>query len=170
MIFRLSQNLNAKIKVGTLETLPLHENPLADWSAQLFVADRLQYILFSNTKSLCSTVFPGRGVPNGSDFIEAALSAIREVLKDDGKRSLSKRFITPGRESIQFAKPLNRTVTGSMNEMKKEARYWLRADRLSDLEISRLLNESLLSILAPSKSARYGRPRDAFQKLCNNEG
>lgn len=29
MIFRLSQKLNAKIKGGTLEVLPLHENPFA---------------------------------------------------------------------------------------------------------------------------------------------
>ena len=30
MIFRLSEKLKAKIKAGTLATLPLDENPLAD--------------------------------------------------------------------------------------------------------------------------------------------
>jgi len=52
MIFRLSQKLNTKIKTGALAALSLDENPFADWSAQLFVADRTQYILLSNTKSL----------------------------------------------------------------------------------------------------------------------
>ncbi len=33
MIFRLSQKLFAKIKAGTLATLPLDENPFADRSA-----------------------------------------------------------------------------------------------------------------------------------------
>jgi hypothetical protein len=54
MIFRLSQKLNAKIKGGTLPTLPPDDNPFADWSAHLFLADRAQYILLSNTKSLYS--------------------------------------------------------------------------------------------------------------------
>ena len=49
MIFRLSQKLNDKIKAGTLPALPLDDNPLADWSAHLFLADRTQYILLSNT-------------------------------------------------------------------------------------------------------------------------
>ncbi len=57
MIFRLSQKLNAKIKAGTLKTLPLGENPFADWSAALLVADRTQYILLSNTKSLYGDVW-----------------------------------------------------------------------------------------------------------------
>jgi hypothetical protein len=54
MIFRLSRKLNAKIKTGPLRELPLHENPLADWSAALFVAGHTQHILLSNTKSLYS--------------------------------------------------------------------------------------------------------------------
>jgi hypothetical protein len=54
MIFRLSQELNTKIKTGTLATVPLDENPFADWSAALFVAGHTQYILVSNTKSLFS--------------------------------------------------------------------------------------------------------------------
>ena len=38
MIFRLSQKLATKIKAGALRALPLHENPVADWSAALPVA------------------------------------------------------------------------------------------------------------------------------------
>ena len=61
MIFRLSDKLKVKIKVGTLGALPLHENPLADWSAHLFLAGRTQYILVSNPSSLYSLVLPGKG-------------------------------------------------------------------------------------------------------------
>jgi hypothetical protein len=43
MIFRLSQKLNAKIKAGTLGALLLDENPLADWTARVFIVDRTQY-------------------------------------------------------------------------------------------------------------------------------
>ena len=51
MIFGPSQKLNGKIKMGTLPVLPLNDNPLADWSAALFVVGRTQYILLSNTRS-----------------------------------------------------------------------------------------------------------------------
>ena len=49
MIFRLSQKLRTKIKVGPLGEMPLDENPYADWSCHLFTADRTQYIMLTNT-------------------------------------------------------------------------------------------------------------------------
>ena len=74
MIFRLSQKLCTKIKAGKLSETPLDENPFADWSAHLFVADRTQYIIVSNTKSLYSTVLFAKGITDDSRFIERALS------------------------------------------------------------------------------------------------
>ena len=50
MIIRLTQKLAKKVKETDLSEMPLHENPLADWSANLFTTDRTQYILVSNTK------------------------------------------------------------------------------------------------------------------------
>ena len=37
MILRLSEKLPTKLKTGATSTLPLNENPLADWSASIFV-------------------------------------------------------------------------------------------------------------------------------------
>lgn len=51
MIFRLSQRLAAKLKEGSLPSLPLDENPYADWSAHLFTADRTQYIIIYHHSS-----------------------------------------------------------------------------------------------------------------------
>ena len=85
MIFRLSQKLTAKIEAGPLATVPLDENPFADWSAHLFVAGRTQYILLSNTKSLYSTVMFGRGITDDRRFIERALGNIRDFMVDDGQ-------------------------------------------------------------------------------------
>ena len=44
--------------------MPLDGNPFADWSANLFVADRTQYILLSNTRPFYSTVMYGKGITN----------------------------------------------------------------------------------------------------------
>src|SRR5215210_4977931 len=82
MIFRLSQILNSKIKAGALQVLPLDENLFADWSAHLFVANRTQYILLSNTKSLYSTVLYGKGITDDRRFIERALGSLREFIAD----------------------------------------------------------------------------------------
>jgi len=169
MIFRLSQKLNAKIKVGTLATLPLDANPLADWSAHLFLADRTQYILLSNTKSLISTVMLGKGITNDSDFIERALSSIREFMEGEGQGAAYERFITPASGTVRFAKALNRSVTGSMNDMTKHAAYWLAAGDVAPSEIGSRLKEIPMSALKHDRSP-YGFPRDVFEEMVSSGG
>jgi len=112
MIIRLSQKLNKKIKAGPLDTVTLDENPYADWSAHLFTVDRTQYIILSNTKSLYSCVMIGKGITDDSVFIERALSTIREFTEDDGQAFVYQRFIVPASGTVQFAKALNRSITG----------------------------------------------------------
>lgn len=62
MIMRLSPKLCTKIKAGKLSEMPLDKNPFADWSANLFVVDRTQYIILSNTASLYSCVMYGKEI------------------------------------------------------------------------------------------------------------
>ncbi len=80
MIFRLSQKLASKLKEGSLPSLPLDENPYADWSAHLFTADRTQCIIISNTKSLYSAVLYGRGITDSSagKMVEFMYDGLRE--------------------------------------------------------------------------------------------
>jgi hypothetical protein len=164
MLFRLSHKLNAKIKAGVLQALPLHENPLADWLAHLFVAGRAQYLLLSNTKSLYSTVMYGRGITTDSDFIERALGGIREFMEADGLAFAYRRFIVPATASVRFAKALDRSVTGSMNDLIKHAAYWLAEGDESPFDVGFRLNEIPMSALASSGSS-YGKPREAFRAL-----
>ena len=167
MIFRLSQKLNAKIKAGTLPSVPLDENPFADWSAHLFVAGRTQYLLLSNTKSLYSTVMYGKGVTNDGHFIERALGGIREFMEADGQAFVYRRLIVPAAASVRFAKALDRSVTGSMNDLIKHATYWLAEGDQSPFDVGFRLNDIPMSALATSGSA-YGKPRDAFRALAGD--
>ena len=164
MVLRLSQKLNTKIKAGTLPALPLDENPLADWSAHLFLADRTQYILLSNTKSLISTVMFGKGITNDSDFLVRALSSIREFMEDEGQGAAYERFIAPASATVRFAKALNRSVTGSMNDMTKHAAYWLAAGDVAPSEIGSRLKEIPMSALKHDRST-HGFPRDVFEGM-----
>jgi hypothetical protein len=164
MIYRLSQKLNAKIKAGALRALPLDGNPLADWSAYLFVAGRTQYLLLSNTRSLYSTVMHGRGITTDSHFIERALGGIREFTEADGLAFPYHRLIVPATASVRFAKALDRSVTGSMNDLIKHATYWLAEGDESPFDVGFRLNEIPMSALANGGSA-YGKPREAFRAL-----
>ena len=170
MILRLSQKLNTKIKAGTLKTLPLDENPFADWSAHLFVADRTQYILLSNTKTLYSTVIYGKGITNDSHFIERALSSIREFMEDDGHESVYQRFIIPASNRVRFAKALDRSVTGSMNQLVECATSWLADGEMSPHDVGLKLNDFLLSAIAINKADKYDTPQDAFRVLVKTVG
>ena len=167
MIFRLSQKLNTKIKAGTLKAMPLDENPYADWSSHLFTADRSQYVIMSNTKSLYSCVMYGKGITDDSRFIERALSTIREFMEDDGQQFAYRKFIAPASGTVSFSKALNRSVTGSMNELINHATSWLIEGEMSPHDVGFKLNDILLSALARSKSDFYWKPREAFKALAD---
>lgn len=92
MIFRLSAKLATKLKVTPSKALPLDKNPFADWSGHAFTAARTQFVIVTNTASLYSTVFYGRGVPSDSHFIERALSSVREFMEDDGLAFIYQRM------------------------------------------------------------------------------
>jgi len=159
MIFRLSQKLNDKIKVGTLAALPPDENPFADWSAHIFVADHMQYVLLTNTKSLYSTVMYAKGITNDSHFIERALSSIREFMEADGQTFIYQRFIAPASATVRFAKALDRSVTGSMNDLAYHATIWLIEGDLSPLDVGFKLNG------IPFSPLQYRSPMEAFKAM-----
>ena len=47
MIFRLFHKPCIKIRAGSLTDMSLDENSYANWSAHLFTADRMQYIILT---------------------------------------------------------------------------------------------------------------------------
>lgn len=164
MIFRLSQKLNARIKGGTLASLPLDENPLADWSAGLFLVGRSPYILVTNTKSLYSTILPGKGITDEMSLVERTSNSIREFMEADGHRGIYERSVAPLLGSVQFAKALNRSVVGSMNDLAKMASFYLEAGDLSLVEISSRLKDTPITGLKHAGST-HGFPRDVFEGL-----
>ena len=148
---------------------PPHDNPFADWSAHLFVADRTQYILVSNTRSLYSVVMYGQGVTNDDLFIRRALDNLREGLDADGHLSAYERFIAPSSGLVRFAKASDRAVTGSMNELIASAKALLVMDELSPFDVGSRLNDILLSSIA-EKGKKYATPREAFKTLADGMG
>ncbi|MBA3483184.1 MAG: hypothetical protein H0T51_15355 [Pirellulales bacterium] len=159
MIFRLSQKLQLKIKAGPLATKPLNANPYADWSSHVFTADRAQYIILTNTRSLYSCVLHGRGVSDDDAFIKRAFSNIREFMEYDGQSFAYMKFVAPETGVISFAKAFDRSVTGSMNDMIQCAKIWLIEEDLSPFDVGFKLNDMPMSAL------KYSKPREVFKSL-----
>ncbi len=160
MILRPSQKLNARIKGGTLSVLPRHENLLLDWSAHTFAVERAEYVLVSNTTSLYSAVLAEVDFGDMPRFLERVQGIIRAVLEGAGAHT----GVTNAVESAQFAKALDRSVTGSMNELIAHAAALLIDSHLSVADVGVRLNDILLSALAGG-SDKYGRPREVFAAL-----
>jgi hypothetical protein len=167
MILRLSQNLSKKIKAGTLKEMPLDENPYADWSCDLFTVDRIQYILVSNTHSLYSCVFYGKGITNEPVFVECVLSNMQKFMADDGQALACQKFVANSDEIASFAKPLNRSIIGSMNDLIGHTVAWLEYGAIAPHDLGFRLNDIPLSALAWSCSDRYGKPNEAFRRLAD---
>ncbi len=164
MILRLSQKLNSKIDAGKLREMPLDENPYADWSCHLFTADRTNYIILSNTPSLYSCVMFGRAITDDSHFIERALSTIREFMEYDGQTLIYQQFIAPASATVSFAKALNRSVTGSMNDHIQACKIYLTED-MAPFDVGFRLNETPLSALTDADGKNYNNPRGVFVNL-----
>lgn len=159
MIFRPTQRLSTKVKADTLSDAPLHTNPYADWSARLFTADRAQYVLLTNTPSLYSVLLLGRGITDETAFFSRAIEAISVYMQEDGLSLIFSNFIAPATKTASCHKPLNRSVTGSMNELVAEAKYFLEPGDRSLFEVNKLLNDR------PHKSLKYAFAREAFKHL-----
>jgi hypothetical protein len=110
-------------------------------------------------------VLYGKGITNASYFIERALSSIREFMENDGQAFVYHRFIAPSSATVRFAKALNRSVTGSMNDLLRQAEHWLTNEEISPHDVSFKLNDVLLSAIAPANSDVYGKPREAFKAM-----
>jgi hypothetical protein len=97
---------------------------------------------------LYSVVFYGKGITDYSEFISRALSALREFMEDDGQGFVYQRLIAPTSESVKFAKALDRSVIGSINELVKFATCYLEDGDTSPFEVGFKLDDVLLSALA----------------------
>jgi len=165
MIIRLSQKLAKKIKVGKLVEKPLDQNQYADWSANIFNVGRTQYIILSNTKSLYSCVMYAKGINNDNTFIQRSLSLIREFMEDDGKEAVYEQHIIPATGTVTFAKSLNRSVIGSMNELVMAATHVLKPEDMAPQDAGTYLIDLLLSAIAGDEDRDYGKPKEAFERL-----
>jgi hypothetical protein len=97
----------------------------ADWTANLFTVDWVQYIILVNSATLYSVIMYGRGITDGGIFIDRALSALRDFMSDDDLPFFFHRFIVPKSASVSFSRTGDQSLLGSINDLVACARIHL---------------------------------------------
>lgn len=146
MLFRPTQKLASKIKVGKLVESSLDQNRFVDWSANLFVVNRRQHVLLCNTYTLFCSLIPAKGITSETKFAEAAIRGIESFFSEEGLAKAFSEVVLPHCSKVRFRKSLNRSVTGSMTDFIHAAKIYL--EMTGDLhEASRKLNVTPMSAL-----------------------
>ena len=117
MILRVSHKLGKKIKAAPDMSLPMHEDPFLDWSGHVFRANRVQHIILTNTATLYSLVFLGRGLTSPDAYERRVRAELRTFMTSHGYADVYAEHIAADDEGAAFSKALNQSVIGSVNDM-----------------------------------------------------
>ena len=101
----------------------------------------------------------GRGISSDSRLLDRGLSALHEFMADDKLEFIYRRLTAPSTKMVSLSKALNRSVTGSMNDLISHAKLWLTEGDLSPFDAASKLNEM------PMSTIRYANPREALKSL-----
>lgn len=161
MIFRLTQKLAKKIKITPAAALSPHDDPFLDWTVNLFMVSRWQCLILTNSASLYSVVFPGKGIPSQKAFVEQGLKVLRENLARDGFLNFFKTRIAPAAHSVSFCKAGDRSVLASMNQLV----YLAKSDLIEIGHPLPIVNQQLNR--TPMSKLKYRYPVEGFAALAD---
>lgn len=164
MIFRLSQKLAKKIKIQPVLHSEPAPNPYTDWTGHLFIAGRTQYIIITNTASLLSIIFHGRGITDDNLFVLRTLTLMKEYLSEDPFSFFFPRVIEPYTNRVFFSKSVDKRVIGSINDLISHARLLLTETGLTPYRAAQMINGTPMSFLDSDT------PDRAFRRLRLNPG
>ena len=108
----------------------------------------------------------GKGIIHDGIFMEKTLNTMRDFIEDDGLLEVYEKQIAPSSQTVTFTKALNRSVTGSMNDLVYGAKLCLE-DGLSPHAVGFRLNETPLSALKDAEGREYANPREVFSLLAD---
>jgi len=159
MVLRFTGKLSKKLKIGPITKVERDPGPFLEWYANLFTANRTQYILVTEARSLLSIVIYGRGVVDDSIFINHFLSFLREYLDEKGNRLIFERVIGPNSGQITMSKTASKSILGSMNDMVSMSKFTLQREDVSLMYLTEMINRT------PFKAIDYQSPLEAFGNL-----
>ena len=159
MIFRFTEKMAKKLKLGPLTKInDQPSNPYLEWYANYFIVDRMQIILVTNAASLLSVVMHGRKITNDALFFKQFMDQLGDYLKEIDCELIFHRIIAPKIGTARLSKTTDRSILGSMSEMKKHIEIRYMKD-WSPMELTGLVNDVYLNGIGSKK------PRNVFKTL-----
>lgn len=159
MIIRLTAKLAKKIGTKPEDCLPLDVNPYLDWTGHLFTAQRLQYIILTNTASLYSFIMQGRGVTDEQKLARRVMETMEEFMRRDGFEFVFRRLIAPSTGVTRYSKVNDKKLLGSIVEMLREAKFYIIEREISPFDAVAKVNELMRTYL------NYNTPKEVFRQL-----
>jgi hypothetical protein len=160
LVFRCTDKVTQKIN-GYRNDDSEVSHPFLDWTIHLFRANRVQYLIYTNTASLLSFVSYGSGITDDTALIKDAISTIRDGLKSAGLIGRYEKYIGPSVGAVVFTKTNSRVVLGSMNDLIHSAKWLIENRDHSPFSVSMEINQM------PMKAIKYDSPLESFKKLEN---
>ena len=122
-------------------------------------AQRKRIILATNTASLLSVLFSGKGVISETTLLAGLFRAFQDQLPSFGFEKQYREWIVPELSLVGFAKSTDRSVRGSMNDFIEQIKSWFD-DGIFDLrKIAYGFNRS------PTTTIKMESPLTVFPKL-----
>lgn len=134
-------------------------NPFLDWTANLFMASRWQFVLLANSRSLYSVVMLGKGITNQKTFVEKAIKSLREYMESDGLKDFFNTYIYPYTTTVTFSKIDDKRILGSLNDLIFQAKCNMLDIGLPLSLVNQRLNKAPMSFL------NWRNPREALIEL-----
>ena len=159
MLIHITDKLNKKLKIGPLGSVKHDIGAHLRWYANVFTAQRAQYIITTNAASLFTVVMYGSGITDGNRYIKQFLHSIGEHLLDLDMRMILERAIWPHTDVFTFCKTSDRSVLGSMNDMANVCKCILGIKKASPWDLAREINNT------PYGALKYRCPVDAFRYM-----
>jgi len=159
MVVHFTKVLRVKLHLRKISSVNVDTGPHLRWYANLFRAERVQYILTTNAASLYSVVMYGRGITDSDLYLKHFLTALREQLEAADMQMMYKRCIAPHTGTVALAKAQDRSVLGSMNDMVNQYKYRLEMGSASPWHLSEAINST------PFGAIGYRYPVEAFAQL-----
>jgi hypothetical protein len=116
MIFRLTQKLAKKLNLMDLSRTDSHDTASA-WYGNLFRVGGVQYILLTESLTLFSFLFYGRGIVDAAALTTKAKLLIEKKFKENGWLSVLGELISYDLAEPTLLAAQDRSVLSSMNGM-----------------------------------------------------
>ena len=147
LTIRPTKMLARRLGIELPATPPAVSNRVADWCAHEFRTQRFKYLIFFNTASLYPVLTYARGVTDDHELIERLTEAMKLNLEGTKLEFQYQRWIAPELAAVQWAPIPDRSIMGSMNDLILMAKYHLKYEGDSPVELSRKLAQAPMSML-----------------------